>query len=110
MISRLETMTLMAMDVPMEAVRRQIASGIDLMVHLGRMRDKSRKLLRICEVCGVRRGRASDCRRCTSLRRQKRRKGRFMGSGKKKGDLQNTEKLRVEGLWKSYEEFLKRTF
>lgn len=50
MISRLETMVLMGMDLPMDAVRRQIASGIDIFVHLGRLRDKSRKVLQIMEV------------------------------------------------------------
>lgn len=52
MLSRLETMTLMGVDLPLEAIRRQIASGVDILVHLGRMRDKSRKVLEITEVCG----------------------------------------------------------
>lgn len=52
MISRVETMVLMGMSLPLEAVRRQIASGIDLMVHLGRQKDKSRKVLEITEVLG----------------------------------------------------------
>lgn len=43
MISRVETMVLMGMSLPLEAVRRQIASGIDLMVHLGRQKDKSER-------------------------------------------------------------------
>ena len=50
MLSRLETMVLMGMDLPLAAVRRQIASGIDIIVHLGRLRDKSRKVLEISEV------------------------------------------------------------
>ena len=52
MLSRLETMVLMAMDLPLPAIRGQIASGIDIIVHLGRLRDKSRKLLEIVEVLG----------------------------------------------------------
>lgn len=52
MLSRLETMTLMGVELPLEAIRRQIASGVDILVHLGRMRDKSRKVLEITEVCG----------------------------------------------------------
>ena len=52
MLSRLETMTLMGVDLPLEAIRRQIASGVDILIHLGRMRDKSRKVLEIAEVCG----------------------------------------------------------
>lgn len=53
MLSRLETMTLMGVDLPLEAIRRQIASGVDILIHLGRMRDKSRKVLEISEVCGM---------------------------------------------------------
>lgn len=49
-------MTLMGIDLPLEAIRRQIASGVDILVHLGRMRDKSRKLLEITEVCGFENG------------------------------------------------------
>lgn len=53
MISRLETMVLMGMDLPLPAIRSQIASGIDLLVHLGRLRDRSRKVLMIAEVLGM---------------------------------------------------------
>lgn len=56
MISRVETMVLMGISLPLEAVRRQIASGIDLMVHLGRQKDKSRKVLEITEVLGYENG------------------------------------------------------
>lgn len=52
MLSRLETMVMMAMDLPLAAIRGQIASGIDIIVHLGRLRDKSRKVLEIVEVLG----------------------------------------------------------
>ena len=50
MLSRLETMVLMGMELPLPAIRSQIASGIDILVHLGRMRDKSRKVLSITEI------------------------------------------------------------
>ena len=56
MLSRIDTMTLMGIALPLEALRRQIASGVDILVHLGRMRDKSRKLLEITEVCGFENG------------------------------------------------------
>ena len=56
MLSRLETMVLMGVDLPLEAIRRQIASGVDILIHLGRMRDKSRKLLEVTEVCGFENG------------------------------------------------------
>jgi pilus assembly protein CpaF len=53
MLSRLETMVLMGMDMPLAAIKQQVASGVDLIVHLGRLRDKSRKVLCIEEVIGV---------------------------------------------------------
>lgn len=57
MLNRLETLVLMGMDIPLEAIRQQIASAIDIVVHLGRLRDKSRKVLKICEVGQVENGR-----------------------------------------------------
>lgn len=56
MLSRLETMVLMGMELPLEAIRRQIASGIDLLIHLGRLRDRSRKVLEVVEVSGYDQG------------------------------------------------------
>lgn len=56
MLNRLETLVLMGMEIPLEAVRQQIASAIDIIVHLGRLRDKSRKVLEICEVGQCERG------------------------------------------------------
>lgn len=50
MISRLETMVLMGIDLPIPVIRRQIVSGFDIFIHLGRMSDKSRKVLEICEI------------------------------------------------------------
>ena len=47
---------LMGMDLPIAAIRQQIASGIELIVHLGRLPDKSRRVLEITEVCGVENG------------------------------------------------------
>lgn len=50
MLHRLETMFLMGMDMPIQAIRGQIASAIDILIHLGRLRDKSRRVLEIAEV------------------------------------------------------------
>lgn len=50
MLNRLETLVLMGADLPLMAVRKQIASAIDIIVHLGRLRDKSRKVLEVAEV------------------------------------------------------------
>lgn len=51
MLSRLETMVLTATNFPVEAIRNQIASAIDVIIHLGRLHDRSRKVLEITEVC-----------------------------------------------------------
>ena len=56
MLSRLETMVLMGMDLPIAAIRQQIASAVDIIIHLGRLKDKSRKVLQIVEVCDYRDG------------------------------------------------------
>lgn len=53
MLRRLETLVLTEMDIPLQAVRSQIASAIEIVVQLGRLRDKSRKVLEIDEVCGI---------------------------------------------------------
>jgi pilus assembly protein CpaF len=50
MLNRLETLVLMGADIPLMAVRKQIASAIDIIVHLGRLRDKSRRVLEVAEV------------------------------------------------------------
>ena len=51
MLVRLRTMVLMGMNMPVEAIDRQISSAIDIIVHLKRMRDKTRKVVEISEVC-----------------------------------------------------------
>lgn len=56
MLSRLETMVLMAAELPLPAIRSQIASALDIMVHVARMRDKSRKVVSIEEVYGIENG------------------------------------------------------
>ena len=56
MIRRLETMVLMGMELPVGAIRAQIASGIDILVHLGRLRDRTRKVLDIMELDGMENG------------------------------------------------------
>ena len=57
MLSRLETMVMQgAAGLPLEAIRNQIASAIDIIIHLSRLRDKSRKTMEICEVTGYENG------------------------------------------------------
>lgn len=51
MLSRLETMVLQGADgLPLDAIRQQIASAVDIIIHLSRLRDHSRKTMEICEV------------------------------------------------------------
>lgn len=56
MLGRLETLFLMGLELPLLAVRKQIASAVDIMVHLGRLRDKSRRVLEISEVLETEQG------------------------------------------------------
>lgn len=56
MLSRLETMFLMGMELPLMAVRKQICSAVDILVHLGRLRDKTRRVLEIDEVVSMENG------------------------------------------------------
>ena len=98
MITRLESMVLMGIELPMEAVRRQIASAVDIIIHLGRLRDGSRKVTEICEVTGIENGQVQ----LTSLYEfeEQAEKGRKTVQGylKKKAAFQNKEKLKRAGL------------
>ena len=53
MLSRIETMILMGSDMPLAAIRKQIASSIDIIIQLGRLRDRSRRVIEICELLEV---------------------------------------------------------
>ena len=56
MLYRLETMMMMGIDLPLVAISRQVASALDVIIHVGRIRDKSRKVLEIVEVLGYQEG------------------------------------------------------
>lgn len=56
MLGRLETMVLSGASLPVEVIRKQIASAIDVMIHLTRLRDRSRRVTEITEVIGVHEG------------------------------------------------------
>lgn len=56
MLNRLETMVLMGMELPLAAIRQQIASGIDVLIHLERGKDKKRRVVEISEVLDVKNG------------------------------------------------------
>jgi len=98
MLYRLETMVMMGMDIPVTAIRRQIASGIDLMIHLGRLRDKRRVLLEISEIEGCKDGEIiiNPLYRFQELSGNK--SGAVHGTWVKKGELYHKEKLLMAGI------------
>lgn len=59
MLNRLEMLVLMGLDIPLAAIRKQIASALDIIVHLGRLRDKSRRVLEVSEIGDVEDGQIS---------------------------------------------------
>ncbi len=87
MLARLETMVLLGADLPLAAIRSQIASALDILIHLGRIRDKSRKVLWITEVDDYE---AGEIRLNTLYRFEE-------GKLRKKGELKNREKLIMAG-------------
>lgn len=98
MLFRMETMVLMGIEMPLEAIRSQIASGIDVMVHLGRLRDKSRKVLRIEEVVAIKGGEI-ELNPLFVYSQERGRKGLENGSLKRTNNLLiNTEKLQRKGI------------
>ena len=97
MLARLETMVLMGMDLPLAAVRRQIASGVDIIVHLGRLRDKSRRVLEICEITGYEEGEI-QMQTLYQFEELGEENGRVLGELKKMNKLMHTDKLLRNGL------------
>ena len=87
MLARLETMVLMGADLPLAAIRSQIASALDILIHLGRLRDKSRRVLWIVEVDDYEEG---EIRLHTLYQYED-------GTLKKKGRIKNREKLERAG-------------
>lgn len=96
MLSRLETMVLMGMEIPLPAIRKQIASGIDLIVHLGRLRDKSRKVLEITEIIDYRDGEIL-LQPIYSFEETGEKNGKIQGVWKKVHRLTHTGKLVAAG-------------
>lgn len=98
-ISRIEVMTLMgAEEMPLMAIRQQVASGIDIIVQLGRLRDKSRRVLEISEIDSFTDGEIM----LNSLYHFKESgvddDGRILGQLVKTGTLRHTQKLCAAGL------------
>ena len=98
MLYRLETMVMMGMDIPVLAVRRQLASGIDLMIHLGRLRDKRRVLLEISEIDGCEDGEIVVNPLYRFVEKETDGFGHVTGDWVRVGELHHKEKLFAAGI------------
>ncbi len=97
-LARLETMALMGMDLPLSAIQRQIASGVDIIIHLGRIRDRTRKILEIAEVCGYESGEIV-IQTLYQFQEHETKEGEMIsGELVKKKELRNVEKWTAAGL------------
>lgn len=100
MLLRLETMVLMGAELPLSAIRSQIASAIDILIHLGRLRDRSRRVLEIAEVTGIEHGEIT-LHPLFQFRERKEEKGKenegARGCLEKVGELQDRQKLELAG-------------
>lgn len=97
MISRLETMVLSGADLPVIVVRQQIASAVDVIVHLSRFRDSTRRVAEICEVRGFRKGEV-QLNTLFQFEEEKQSNGKIVGQLKRVDSLKNIRKLRNAGL------------
>ena len=98
MLNRMETLVLMGLDIPLAAIRQQIASGIDILVHLGRLRDKSRKVLEITEIGDVVDGRI-ELNPLFRFEEDGEKDGKVIGCLRKtKSSLRSVDKLKRAGI------------
>lgn len=95
---RLETMILMAAQIPVAAIRQQISSGVDIIIHLGRLRDKSRRVLEIVEVCGMKEGEIQLHTIFQFMEIGEKSDQKVIGELKKTGELRHVRKLQAAGL------------
>ena len=103
-ISRLETMILMAVELPVHAIRRQISSGVDIIIHLGRLRDKTRRVLQITELLNNS-DKDIEINTLYEFREdEKTSKDKVSGKLKRIGRLKNVEKLYNAGIAYTFEE------
>lgn len=98
MLSRLETMVLTGANFPIEAIRQQIASALDLIVHLGRLSDKSRKTLYITEVLGYAQGEYKLNEIFAFEREDELKNGKIIGRLQRNGKMKNNHKFVMSGI------------
>ena len=97
MLTRIETMIMMGMDIPLMAIKNQIASAIDIIVHLGRLRDKSRRVLYIEEVDGISNGEIQLNSLYEFVQRGEE-DGKIIGELVRKNELLHVNKMKGAGL------------
>ncbi len=98
MLNRLETLVLLGAEIPLLAVRKQIASAIDIIVHLGRLRDRSRRLLEVCEVLDCESGEIL-MNSIYEFEESGEVEGRVIGGLVKKNELRRIDKLKRAGIY-----------
>jgi len=98
LLFRLENMIMMGMDIPLQAIRRQIASGVDIVVHLSRMRDRSRRVVEIQEILGIRDENILTRTLYAFEEKYVDKRGKIVGELCKKGELVHDEKLKKAGI------------
>ena len=96
---RLETMILMAAQLPVLAIRQQVSSGVDIIIHLGRLRDKSRKVLEIVEIVGMQGEEVIINPIYHFMEGKGSERNRVCGQLQKIGELKNVRKLQTAGLY-----------
>lgn len=97
MLSRMETMVLMGQELPLSAIRSQIASGINIIIQLGRLRDKSRRVLEIAELDGIVDGEIV-LNTLYQFEEISEKNGRVIGELVQKGKLKYRTKLEAAGM------------
>ena len=96
MLVRLETMVLMGQNLPIEVIRRQIVSGIEIIIHLGRLRDGSRKLLEIVELSGMKEGEI-QLHPIYQFEEMGEKNGKIKGCWRQTGTLTHQQKAKAAG-------------
>ncbi len=100
MLSRLEAMAISAVELPIPVIRQQIASALHILVHLSRLRDRTRKVTEICEITGIEGGEIK-LNPLFVFEETGEQEGRVIGGLRRTGRaLVNTDKLAVAGIWK----------
>lgn len=97
MLSRMETMVLMGQELPLSAIRSQIASGINIIIQMGRLRDKSRRVLEIAELDGIVDGEIV-LNTLYQFEEISEKNGRVIGELVQKGKLKSRTKLEAAGM------------